>query len=122
MTDVIVDIVKGSVSVTGSSLGIIVDKPITGIEVGVPGPSGPAGDKGDPGEAGPPGPPGGIPYIHYQTTLATTWVVQHNLNRHPAVFCEDAVGFLVFGTVQHIDDSSLTVTFYVALTGKVTCI
>ena len=116
MTDVFIDIVKGSVTVEQSDLDVIVDKPITGIEIGVPGPQGPRGPQGEQGIEGPIGPPGGGSYVHIQSTLETVWTVQHNMGRHPSISVEDGAGSLMMGSVQHIDDNMLTVTFAVALT------
>ena len=60
-------------------------------------------------------------YTHIQSVLATVWTVQHDLGRRPVVQVEDATGTLLYGTVQHIDDSMLTITFAIAITGRATC-
>lgn len=81
----------------------------------IPGPAGP------PGPVGPAGPPRSISYVHYQAVLATVWYVNHNLGWHPWVQAEDGAGTLIFGTVRHLSDYQLTVTFSNAVTGRVNC-
>lgn len=72
---------------------------------------------------GPQGPPGTAQpmYVHIQSTLAKVWTVAHNLNKHPSVQAEDGAGTLIFGTVQHLSDSTLTITFAVSMTGRANC-
>jgi hypothetical protein len=60
-------------------------------------------------------------YVHTQAILAATWTVTHNLARHPAVNTEDAGGSLIYGTINHVSDDTLTVTFQRSATGKAYC-
>lgn len=63
-----IDIVKADVIIEGQRIDVTVDRPLVGVEVGVPGPQGPpgadstvpgpAGPPGADGQVGPPGPPG----------------------------------------------------------------
>lgn len=88
---------------------------------GEPGPAGPAGPMGGQGPPGQPGAPGGAYYVHNQALLSGVWNVQHDLGKHPSVHAEDAVGNTIYGTIRHVDDNSLTITFTVRATGTAYC-
>jgi hypothetical protein len=60
-------------------------------------------------------------YVHNQPTLAVTWTVTHNLGKHPAVFIEDQGGSAMYGTIQYLNNNTLTVTFFRSATGRVNC-
>jgi hypothetical protein len=80
----------------------------------VPGPQGGPGEKGDQGD---PGAPGSAPqaYRHVQSIPSAVWVVNHNLGYKPAVGqIKDSGGTLWFGVPNHLDDNTLTLSFYVA--------
>jgi hypothetical protein len=51
----------------------------------------------------------------------TTWTVNHNLNKKPAVSCIDTSGNEVYGLVDYINDNKVTITFIAATGGTVTC-
>lgn len=81
------------------------------------GPQGPEGPEGPEGPAGPAGTPGSSPqsYRHVQSTPASTWTIVHNLGYRPSIAeIKDSGGNLWFGTPNHIDENSLTISFYVA--------
>ena len=69
------------------------------------------------GPQGPPGPISEAPqaYRHVQTSPASTWFVQHDLGYRPSVSeIKDSGGTLWTGTPVHVDDNSLTLSFFVA--------
>lgn len=97
------------------------------VDVQIAGPPGPPGGPGPPGEEGPQGPPGAgggalSRYVHIQSVMSPTWIVQHNLQTHPVVSCEDAAGNVINGSVTYLDDSTLTVGFAFSITGRANCI
>ena len=74
------------------------------------------GPRGLPGEKGADGTPGGS-YVHTQSALSDTWVINHNLHFQPAVTTQDSAGSTIEGNVTFTDSNSLTVTFSVACSG-----
>lgn len=60
-------------------------------------------------------------YRHDQTMLAQTWVINHNLGYRPAVHVQDAVGNVIYGTIHHLSDSTLTIEFTSPMTGSAHC-
>jgi len=83
------------------------------------------GKMGLQGPPGPPGPDGGDAHFRFvQSVAASTWTVQHNLNKRPSVTIVDSAGNLVIGDVQYdaIDPlNKLTVTFSTNFSGEVEC-
>lgn len=63
----------------------------------------------------------GRTYIHTQSSASTTWTVTHNLGeKYPAIIVFDSSdNVIVPGTITAINDTSFTVTFPSAQTGKV---
>lgn len=57
-------------------------------------------------------------YIHYQNTASDTWLINHNLNKYPAVNVVDSAGNEVVGDVEYIDVNNLKITFMGAFKGK----
>lgn len=57
-------------------------------------------------------------YTHTQSVAASTWTIQHNLNKYPAVTVIDSAGSCVVGEVKYIDANALTVIFSGAFSGK----
>lgn len=97
--------------------------PVIEVDVaGQPGPVGPEGDKGDQGIQGPPG-PGGLAsqYVHHQAVLSPTWIVTHNLGKHPEITCEDGAGSVIFGSITYIDDNTALIGFAFSITGRANC-
>lgn len=56
-------------------------------------------------------------YTHTQSTAATVWTINHNLNRNPSVTTVDSAGNQIEGTVDYTSLDSLTITFTVAIAG-----
>jgi hypothetical protein len=69
------------------------------------------------GPAGPPG-TGDKTYVHDQQVPASSWTVNHNLNKHPSVDVVDSADSEVQGNVQHITVNQLTISFNAAFAGK----
>ncbi len=67
------------------------------------------------GFIGPPGPTSGFSYE--QTTASSTWTIAHNLGYRPSVGCFTTGGQSLVGTVTHLSENTLTVTFAVPIAG-----
>lgn len=95
------------------------DRPHTEVEIksGLTGPQGPQGEKGDKGDPGEDGAPGGSTYTHVQGTSSTSWLVEHNLNRHPSVTVVDSAGTVVLGTVTFVSNTTVRLDFSYPFSG-----
>lgn len=58
---------------------------------------------------------------HIQETVATEWVVPHQLGKIPSVTIIDEDGFEVNGRVRHDSINQVTVLFDIPFAGKVYC-
>lgn len=56
-------------------------------------------------------------YIHEQIQAANIWIVQHNLNKYPAVSVVDTGKNEIVGDIKHIDKNNLTINFSHAFSG-----
>ncbi|WP_368346640.1 hypothetical protein [Peptostreptococcus anaerobius] len=56
-------------------------------------------------------------YIHDQIQASTSWIVQHNLNKYPAVSVVDTGKNEIVGDIKHIDKNSLIINFSHAFSG-----
>ena len=56
-------------------------------------------------------------YVHVQSTVSATWMVEHDLGWFPNVTVIDSAGSTVEGDVAHIDTTMLTISFSGAFTG-----
>lgn len=70
------------------------------------------------GMQGPPGTDGDKHYRHVQGSAAATWIVDHNLDKYPAVQVVDSGGTQVEGDVQHVSQQRAIVTFNAAFAGQ----
>jgi hypothetical protein len=59
----------------------------------------------------PPGDVGTITYIHTQAVASTTWTINHGLGWKPNVSVFDSGGTQIGGTVVHVSDTQLTISF-----------
>ena len=59
-------------------------------------------------------------YLYIQNIASDIWVVNHNLNKYPAVSVIDSSGNEVTGDVEYIDVNNLVITFKGAFKGKAT--
>jgi hypothetical protein len=55
----------------------------------------------------------------YFTTPSATWTVNHNLGKRPSVTVVNNNGTEILGTVRHVNENQITVSFSAALTGAV---
>ena len=63
------------------------------------------------------------PYVHIQSTLSTTWLINHNLGRKPSISATTSSGNQVWGgVVHHSPFNSSTITFAIAIDGEAYCI
>lgn len=53
-----------------------------------------------------------------QSTPASTWIIDHNLNKKPSVSVVDTGGNLCYGEVVHNSNNRLTVTFSASFAGE----
>jgi hypothetical protein len=60
-------------------------------------------------------------YTHTQSQSASIWVVQHNLNKKPAVSIVDTGDNEVEGDILYNDNNTLTLTFSAPFSGKAYC-
>ena len=59
-------------------------------------------------------------YYHVQGVAASTWVVDHNLNKYPSVNIIDSSGNDVVGDITYTSLNSVTLTFSAAFAGTAT--
>jgi hypothetical protein len=57
-------------------------------------------------------------YQHVQSVAASTWNVNHNLEKYPSVTVTLSTGQVGYGDVTYIDENNLTITFSGANSGK----
>jgi hypothetical protein len=57
-------------------------------------------------------------YTHDQITAQSTWNIVHDLNRKPAVVVVDTAGNVVIGSIQYIDNWTITINFSAPFSGK----
>lgn len=84
------------------------------IVVTAPGPQGPAGTAGTSADDI----ASLVSYMHIQTTPATTWTINHNLNFYPNITVFDSAGTQVEGSETHTSATTLTITFSSSISGK----
>jgi hypothetical protein len=92
---------------------------------GTQGPTGPTGATGPTGPTGPAGPGtttaeivAATSYTHIQIAASTTWTINHDLGFYPNVTVFDSADTMVEGSILHSDNTSLTLTFSAAISGK----
>lgn len=57
-------------------------------------------------------------YVFDQTTSSSVWTINHTLNKFPSVSVVDSAGTEVFGQVDYISLSQITITFTAGFTGQ----
>lgn len=104
----------------------VVGKYARAVTIAASGPQGAAGPTGPTGPRGLPGSNGVsnsevvalVSYRHLQNSVSDTWTVVHNLNFFPNVTVFDSGESQIEGSVTHIDETQLTITFSAAISGK----
>lgn len=71
-----------------------------------------------PGPKGDTGTPGGAYFAFAQTTPASTWIIDHNLNKKVHISLFDDLGRLVYADVEHGSPNQATITFPSPTTGS----
>lgn len=102
---------------------IQIDKTGNHVTVSYGGPQGPVGPTGPIGPTGPGGVnasdiPGLVSYTHTQSAASTSWTIAHNLNFKPNVTVFDSADSMVEGSVTHTSNTTLTITFSAAISGR----
>lgn len=70
------------------------------------------------GIPGTPGAPGaGTTFIHEQAMPATTWTINHGLNRYPSVTVADSAGTKVYGSVVYTSPNQVVLSFLSPFSG-----
>lgn len=57
-------------------------------------------------------------YIHNQRVASDYWLIDHNLNKYPAVSVVDSAGTVVSGDITYNNVNTLTIKFIGAFSGK----
>jgi hypothetical protein len=60
-------------------------------------------------------------YVHTQGSPASTWVINHNLNKKCAVSVVDSAGTSVFGNIRYINLNTVEITFSAPFSGEAFC-
>lgn len=81
---------------------LVTEDVVSVVTVGTQGPAGPAQTT----------------YTHNQASASATWVITHNLGRHPSVVVIDSAGSAIISDVQYDSEYQVTVRFSAAFSGK----
>jgi len=106
MSDVIVELTEDGVEVevfssTPITVELLEEAPLIElIPIGFVGPAGPASG-----------------FSFEQPSASATWTIAHNLGYRPGVSCFTTGGQSLVGTVTHLSENTLTVTFAVPIAG-----
>jgi cytoskeletal protein RodZ len=100
-----------------------IDKSGNHVSISYGGPQGVQGPTGPTGPTGPAGITAGevpalVSYTHNQSAAATTWNITHNLNFKPNVTVFDSAESMVEGSVTHTSNTTLSITFSAAISGR----
>ena len=100
-----------------------IDKTGNHVTIAYGGPQGVQGPTGATGPAGPAGITAGqipalVSYTHNQSATSTTWTITHNLNFKPNVTVFDSAESMVEGSVTHTSNTTLSITFSAAISGR----
>lgn len=100
-----------------------IDKSGNHVSISYGGPQGIQGPTGPTGATGPSGLSAGdipalVAYTHNQSAASTTWTVTHGLNFKPNVTVFDSADSMVEGSVTHTSNTTLTITFSAAISGR----
>ena len=89
---------------------------VTVASKGTQGPKGDAGDAGAPGATGPAGTSGGF-FAFEQQSNSTSWTIVHNLGYRPAITIQDYFKNTIEGDINHLDTSTVGLSFADAVSG-----
>ena len=57
-------------------------------------------------------------FVFSQETVSSTWTVEHNLNKYPAVTVVDSGDNVLYTEIEYIDKNTLEVRFEASTSGK----
>jgi len=57
-------------------------------------------------------------FTYAQMSPASTWVIVHNLGKHPAVVVVDSSGSTVYGDIHYDSNAQVTLTFAAGFAGN----
>ena len=60
-------------------------------------------------------------YTHDQVVASDTWVIHHNLGKHPSVTCVDSAGTVFYPSVEYINENTCIARLKGAASGKAFC-
>lgn len=103
---------------TPTGVTVVVPPPMKVVYLAQQGLQGPPGADGADGAQGPPGPGGDTTYTHDQAVPATTWTINHNLNRYPSVTVVDSANEEVEGETVYVSANTIECRFNSAFSGK----
>lgn len=103
MTNIFVDSVTNTVIVTEDSSSTVVTVPVTSVVTAT--------------TVGPQGPTGSGAYIHTQTTVSSTWTINHNMGFRPSVELLDSGSQEIDGEISHPSLNQTVVTLNPASAG-----
>ena len=61
---------------------------------------------------------GDLHFTYEQVSASSTWQIEHNLGKNPAVSVVDSGHNMVLGQVSYVDNNNLTITFTASFSGK----
>ena len=50
-------------------------------------------------------------YTHNQSSASATWVINHNLEKHPSITVVDSAETVVHGKIEYNSKNTVTITF-----------
>ena len=50
-------------------------------------------------------------YTHNQSSASATWVINHNLDKHPSITVVDSAETVVHGNIEYNSKTKVTITF-----------
>jgi|TARA_R110000764_G_scaffold7536_2_gene26581 hypothetical protein len=50
-------------------------------------------------------------YTHNQSSASDTWVINHNLEKHPSITVVDSAETVVHGKIEYNSKNTVTITF-----------
>lgn len=62
------------------------------------------------------------PYNHVQSSMSTSWVINHNLNKYPSISVVMTNGTEVKGSIIHSSYNVCNLVFAVAISGTAYCV
>jgi hypothetical protein len=77
---------------------------------------GAVGPQGPPGPVGPSAPT--LRFVFDQAVPSSFWTINHSLGGFPSVAVVDSANTVVYGMIEYVDSTQVTVTFSAPFSGK----